>query len=126
MSKNLEKEHKTILLIDDDNDVLESTRMILEMRGHNVITASSGEVGIYLYKEHKPSLVLLDLNMPKTDGFETFSKLIAYDKNVKVVLYTGSLLNDNKVKQAYKTGLLDIILKPVSLNELNRIINKYI
>ena len=126
MSKNLEKKHKTILLIDDDNDILESTRMVLEMSGHNVITASSGEVGIYLYKEHKPSLVLLDLNMPKTDGFETFSKLIAYNKNVKVVLYTGSLLDDNKVKQAYKTGLLDIILKPVSLNELNRIINKYI
>ena len=126
MSKNLDKEHKTILLIDDDNDILESTRMVLEMSGHNVITASSGEVGIYLYKEHKPSLVLLDLNMPKTDGFETFSKLITYDKNAKVVLFTGSLIDENKLQRAHKNGLLDVILKPASLNELNNIIHKYI
>jgi DNA-binding NtrC family response regulator len=125
MSKNLEREHKTILLIDDDNDILESTQMVLEMDGYNVITASSGEVGIYMYKEHHPSLVLLDLSMPKTDGFETFSKLIAYDKNVKVVLFTGSLIDEVQLQQAYKNGLLDIILKPASLNELNKIINKY-
>lgn len=125
MSKNLEREHKIILLIDDDNDILESTQTALEMNGHNVITASSGEVGIYLYKEHHPSLVLLDLSMPKTDGFETFSKLIAYDKNAKVVLFTGSLIDENQLQQAYKNGLLDILLKPASLNELNKIINKY-
>lgn len=126
MSKNLEKKHKTILLIDDDNEVLESTQMTLEMNGHNVITASSGEVGIHMYKEHNPSLVLLDLNMPKIDGFETFSKLIAYDKNAKVVLFTGSLIDEDQLQQAHKNGLLDIILKPASLNELNKIIGKYV
>ena len=126
MSKNLEKEHKTILLIDDDNDVLESTQITLQMNGRNVITASSGEVGIHMYKEHSPSLVLLDLSMPKIDGFETFSKLIAYDKNAKVVLFTGSLVDEDKLQQAHKNGVLDIILKPASLNEMNKIISKYI
>ncbi len=123
MSSNLKK---TLLLIDDENDVLESMQIILELDGKKTITASSGEIGIQMYTEHNPSLVFLDLNMPRMNGFEVFSKLIAYDKDAKVIFFTGSQIDEAKLKQAKQNGLLDLVIKPLSLNELNKVIDKYI
>ncbi len=65
----------TILLIDDDEDFIESTRMVLESRPYTVITAADGEAGLRRAREERPDLILLDVIMPLANGFTVARKL---------------------------------------------------
>lgn len=65
-----------VLLIDDDQDILETTRLFLENRGYRVLTAADPEEGIRALEEGRPDLVVLDVMMPdRTEGFDWLSKL---------------------------------------------------
>ena len=66
---------KKILVVDDDTDVLEALTMILERRGYQVITAQDGIEGLACLKAEKPDLMILDLLMPKMDGFGVLKEL---------------------------------------------------
>ncbi len=64
-----------ILVIDDDPDILEAISLILEARGYQVVTARDGMDGLNKLKEEKPDLMILDLMMPKLDGFGVCKEL---------------------------------------------------
>ena len=64
-----------ILIVDDDSDVLDALTMVLESRGYQVITAQDGIEGLACLKAEKPDLVILDLLMPKMDGFGVMKEL---------------------------------------------------
>ncbi len=67
----------TILAIDDDMDVLELVKELLEDDGYRVVTASSGDEGLALAARHQPALILVDWNMPAMDGIELVQRLKA-------------------------------------------------
>jgi len=64
-----------ILIVDDDSDVLDALTMVLESRGYQVITAQDGIEGLACLKVEKPDLMILDLLMPKMDGFGVMKEL---------------------------------------------------
>ena len=68
-----------ILLVDDEKDILEFLSYNLEKEGFTVFTASNGEKGLELVKEHKPDLIILDVMMPEMDGIEVCQEI----RNIK-------------------------------------------
>ncbi|MCQ9205650.1 MAG: response regulator [Omnitrophica bacterium] len=78
-----------ILIIDDDPDLIESMRVVLESKGYEVISAESGEEGLEKQKKQKPDLIVLDVMMPKMDGFETARAIKKTGNNTPVLMLTA-------------------------------------
>ena len=116
---------KTILVTEDDIDLLNLYKEILQMNGYNVQTAINGEEAVSKYIQTHPDLVVMDGNMPKLDGYEAFSQIIEMDKNAKVVIVTGYSEFDLKNKRALEQGLVSVISKPIGVDTLLDLAKKY-
>ena len=113
-------ETETILIVDDDLDILELLKMNLEPEGYNVQTAKDGESAIRSACANPPDLILLDVMMPQKSGFEVIEELknIEDTKNVPVILVTARGQTEDKVL-GLDTGADDYITKPFDLREVN-------
>ncbi|MAI30413.1 MAG: two-component system response regulator, partial [Rhodopirellula sp.] len=67
--------NKTVLLVDDDVEIVEAVRYALESAGHNVVVARDGNQGLALAERENPDLIVLDMMMPKRSGFLVLEKL---------------------------------------------------
>ena len=79
---------KKILLVDDEQDIVETLKFVLEAEGYTCFCAYNGEDGLKLAKEIIPDLMVLDVMMPKINGFK-ISRLLKYDakyKNIPIIL----------------------------------------
>ena len=106
----------TLLLIDDDAEVLEINGKYLASQKFNVYTAANPALGLKLARAKKPDLIVLDIMMPGMDGYELCSKIRSFS-NVPIIFLTGKSSEDDKIK-GLVTGGDDYILKPYSLKEL--------
>ena len=111
---------ETILIVDDDLDILELLKMNLEPEGYNVRTANDGESAVQSACANPPDLILLDVMMPQKSGFEVIEELknIEDTKNVPVILVTARGQTEDKVL-GLDTGADDYITKPFDLREVN-------
>jgi len=116
---------KTILLVDDDIDVLEPIQYLLIEEGHNVITASNGSEAIIEYKENKPDIIFMDIKMPVLNGYEAFKKINELDKDAKIVFTSGYAIEDEEFQSAKKLGLCDLLQKPFEIDSMIKMIKKY-
>ena len=118
------KGNETILVVDDEKDILESAKMLLENLGYMVILAPDGKSALKIFKDRKEEIdiVLLDMIMPKMAGKETYLELKKIDPNVRVVLCSGYSQN-GKATEILKEGVLAFIQKPFKLQELSEIIS---
>ena len=82
---------KKILVVDDEPDAVAGVTAMLQAGGYEVCSAANGEEGLAAARERNPDLILLDLQMPVKDGFETFGDLKQDDalKSIPVVFLTG-------------------------------------
>ena len=111
-----------ILVIDDDPDILDAVVMILESQGYEVITARDGIEGLATLKAESPDLMILDLMMPKMDGFAVCKELQdprwAKYKNTPILILTSVREEASRRRYELETGLeLDVddyIEKPMS------------
>ena len=110
---------ETILIVDDDLDILELLKMNLEPEGYNVRTANDGESAVQSACANPPDLILLDVMMPQKSGFEVMAELknIENTKNVPVILVTARGQTEDKVL-GLDTGADDYITKPFDLREV--------
>ena len=115
---------KTVLLVDDDMDVIEPTQYLLMQEGYNVITASNGEEAITAYFDNKPDVTFMDIKMPVLNGYEAFKRIINKDHNAKIVFTSGYAIDDEQFEEAKKLGLCGLLPKPVELNSMIKIIEK--
>ncbi len=108
-----------LLVIDDDAFYLEMARTVLG-RDYQITTAGSGEEGIRLASEQKPDLVLLDVEMPGMDGYETCLKFKNDTKlrHIPVLFVSASSGNENEYR-GLELGAVDYIHKPLQLDVLN-------
>lgn len=116
---------KTILIVDDDIDLLENTAFMIKGMGHNVFTATDGDDAVTKYRDVKPELTFMDVRMPKMDGYDAFFKIKQYDSNAKVILITAYNQDEKKYLKAKSMSLIDAISKPYSFEILEELINKY-
>lgn len=115
-----------ILVVDDDPDILEAISMILESQGYQVVTARDGVEGLANLKAEKPDLLILDLLMPKMDGFAVCKELQdprwAKYKDIPILILTSVREEASRRRYELETGLeLDVddyVEKPVSPDTL--------
>jgi DNA-binding NtrC family response regulator len=107
----------TILVIDDEPNILTTVRRSLELEGYQVEVASGGAAGLAKLAEHDVDLILLDVMMPGETGLEVLPKLRAAAPETVVVMMSGNATIDTAV-QATKGGAHDFIEKPLSGDKL--------
>lgn len=110
---------QTILVVDDEKDLLDLIEYNLKKEGFAVLKAENGEEGIKTAKEHKPDLVLMDIMMPKMDGMETVEKMRADDelKSIPIIFLTARSDEKTEIEGLNKGGD-DYITKPISTTKL--------
>ena len=80
----------TVLVIDDDHDMVESLAMMLGDHGFRVLTANNGARGVQVFREQRPAAVLTDIMMPEQDGIETILQLRREEPEVKIIAISGA------------------------------------
>jgi two-component system, NtrC family, response regulator HydG len=106
-----------VLIVDDDVDHAESLADVLELRGHPVELAHSGEDGIEAFRAGEFDLVLLDVKLPGINGVETFLELKKLRPSARVMMMTGFSL-EQLIAQAIENGALGVLYKPFAATEL--------
>ena len=114
-----------ILVVEDDDDLLTIYKEILELKNFEVHIAQNGQEGVEKFREVKPSLVIMDGDMPVLNGYEAFSQIKEIDKDANVVIVTGISEHESKNQDAIKRGLIKVISKPLGVNQLVELAEKY-
>src|SRR5437764_2225161 len=110
----------SILVVDDDPVVCSLMRATLERDGFTVIEAGDGVEGCRLYNEHRPDLLLVDVVMPRMDGYELCRELRSRPESAYVPIVVSTSLDDlPSIARAYDAGATDFIPKPVNWLVLN-------
>jgi DNA-binding NtrC family response regulator len=107
----------TLLVIDDEPNILTTVRRALEIEGYQVEVAGSGALGLAKLDEHAIDLVLLDVMMPGESGLEVLPKIRAGHPDVSVVMMSGNATIETAVN-ATKLGAHDFVEKPLSSDKL--------
>jgi DNA-binding response OmpR family regulator len=106
-----------ILIIEDELPMRTALQDCLAAEGHRVLTATDGESGLQRALEEKPDLVLLDLMMPRLDGYAVCAELRRVGVNAPVLMLTAKGQIEDRVR-GLDTGADDYLVKPFSLDEL--------
>ena len=119
----------TILVVDDDPDIVAIAKIILEGEGYGVQTANNGLDVFSRLKEKRPDLIILDVMMPQMDGLEVLKRLrgTAETSSIPVIMLTA-LIRQEDMQRGYKQGADYYIPKPIMrahlINVTNFLINK--
>jgi DNA-binding NtrC family response regulator len=116
---------KTVLVVEDDIDLVGIYKEILELHDFDVHIALNGEEGVEKFKQTKPSLVIMDADMPVLNGYEAFKQIKEIDKNANVIIVTGFSELEPKNQEVIKLGLIKVISKPLGVDELLNLAKKY-
>jgi DNA-binding response OmpR family regulator len=114
-----EADVRTVLVADDDEDILQLVSFRLERAGYNVITAPDGQAALAAAREHKPDLAVLDVMMPGMNGYEVTRAIRADQATaaIPVILLTARV-QEADVSRGFEAGADDYLRKPFSPQEL--------
>lgn len=118
---------KKILLVDDADTILMMERMILNKSGYDLITAKDGQEAIAKAVTERPDLILMDVVMPRMNGFEACKQLKQQDetKTIPIVMITTRGEEEN-VETGYESGCDDYITKPLNGLEVLTKVKNYL
>ena len=122
-----EQRQKTILLVEDNEDNLVVYRTILEHVGFSVVEARDGEEGVARAREKLPDLILMDISIPKMDGWEATQRLKSDDttKNIPIIALTAHALEEDRQK-ATQVGCDGYLAKPVEPRRVVQEVEKFV
>lgn len=105
-----------ILIVDDKKQNLLALTTLLEQKGRNIITSTSGEEALKLALEHNFALIMLDVQMPVMDGYEVASILKSSKRtsNIPIIFVTAISSEDTNVLKGFETGAVDFLFKPLN------------
>jgi len=106
-----------ILLVDDNEEFLDSTRDVLDDEGYDIVTATSGEEGIELAGSQTFDVILMDIKMPGMNGVESFIEIKRCNPKVKVIMVTAYTVED-LMRQALKENAHTFLRKSVNMEQL--------
>ena len=118
---------ETILLIEDNIDILENLTEYLELEGYKIITANNGKSGVQLAKVFMPDLIICDTLMPEMNGYEVLSLILKMKntQNIPFIFSTSNSENVDKAK-ALELGADDYIVKPFDMELLLKMAKTWI
>ncbi len=108
---------KKILIVDDEPAFVRLVEQVLTHKGYEVLQAGNGQEALRLLFNHKPDLVLLDVVMPKMDGWQTLNR-IRDVTDIPVIMLTGKQVTERDIVHGLDYGADDYLLKPVGNREL--------
>jgi len=114
----------TIMIVDDELFFRQLLRDILVEAGYTIVAeAANGIEAVDMYRKHRPEITIMDIFMPEENGVAAIKKIISFDKNANILIYTG-IGFDEDVEVALKAGGKEVILKSFSTEEIIAVINK--
>jgi len=116
----------TILVIDDEKDVLTLMSELLDIRGYDVLTADNGVDGFQIAVSKRPDIIILDISMPDMDGGQVAEKLKEnpQTQNIPLIFLTGLISKDSEVGSNHVVGGNIMFAKPCDIGELTEQIEK--
>ena len=118
---------KKILIVDDEQDIVESLKFVLENCGYTCYCAYNGEDGLNLAKQLIPDVIILDVMMPRINGYK-ISRLLKFDnkyKNIPIIMITARSLEEDKIL-GEETGADEYITKPFDLDDVIKVVQKHL
>ncbi|MCR4881205.1 MAG: response regulator [bacterium] len=118
---------KTVLIADDEADIVETLQFMLESDGFEVLTAYDGEEALNLARRAIPDIILLDVMMPKINGYKV-SRLLKFDKkfqDIPILMITARSQEEDKLI-GEETGADEYITKPFDISNVIDLINKHL
>jgi len=118
-------EGQLVLVVDDEPEILNAMKALLEYLGYQAEFASSGTEGLEKYKSKKPDAVLMDINMPEMDGIACIEEIFNYDPGAKISIISGYELDGiNGLSKKAQESIKDYLPKPVGLGDLSALLAK--
>ncbi len=123
---NLDLSNKKILIVDDDRSSRALVSSLLRKTGLAVITASQGDIAVSICQsDHNIDAVLMDLKMPKMNGYNATKCIKESFPNLPIIAYTAYAMNGDK-ERAIQAGCDDYLTKPLLKKELFRVLGRYL
>jgi DNA-binding response OmpR family regulator len=110
-------ETKTILIVDDDTELSDGLRIVLERQGHRVLQARDGQQAKSLIYQHRPDLVILDMMMPRMGGYPVLEHFRGKADAPPIIMITANEGSRHKAYAEY-LGVVDYIRKPFAMERL--------
>jgi DNA-binding NtrC family response regulator len=117
MEKNCTRRKRTVLIIEDEKEILDIIARILTSEGYNTIEAENGTSAVHIAKSIKPDAVILDLKLPDYNGIRLLGELKAMDRALQVIILTAHGSQD-AVRSAMELGAFNFLTKPFEFSEL--------
>ncbi len=110
-----------VLYIEDDDNNRVLVERVLKAEGYRVISAARAEIGIALAMEHRPDIILMDINMPEVDGFMATARLRSIDglQHIPIVAVTANVMKGDR-EQTLAAGCDGYIPKPIDIDTFPR------
>ena len=118
-------EQINVLVVDDEQDVLQTLKSMLDELNFNPLIAQNGDKAMDILEKNNIDVVLSDIYMPETDGFELLKNVRAFDKEIVFLMITGKPTIETAV-QSIREGAYDYITKPFDMEDLRIKINRCI
>jgi len=118
---------KKILIVDDEVDLVETIRFPLEMEGYHILVSYNGEDALNQARKENPDLILLDLMLPKLDGYKV-CRLLKFDdryKHIPILMLTAKTQEKDKTL-GMETGANEYITKPFEMDDLLKKVKAYL
>ncbi len=117
------KEQASVLVVDDNSDLVDTFSLILKMKGYNVDTAGDGLSAVDKFKRRPFDVILMDLIMPRMNGVEAFRKIREINPGARVILMTA-YYEEAQIKMALDEGAYRAVHKPVNVAQLMEMIGE--
>ncbi|BDI31686.1 hypothetical protein CCAX7_37370 [Capsulimonas corticalis] len=116
-----------ILVVDDEPPIVRLMEFILARQGHEMLVAVNGEEALAQVREHKPDLILLDIMMPRIDGYEVARTLRADPATCDMpIIMLSAKAQEEDIQKGMDVGVNEYITKPFGPDHLVRVVNKYL
>jgi len=118
---------KKILIVDDERDIVETIQFRLELEGLECLAAYDGEEALLKAERENPDLILLDIMLPKINGYKV-ARLLKFDelyKHIPIIMLTART-QETDIKIGEETGADEYVTKPFNMDELVGLVKKYL
>lgn len=117
----------TILVVDDEPALLRLMEFVLARQGHAMLTATNGEEALEMAREHRPDLIVLDIMMPRLDGYQVVESLRAdAELSAIPIIMLSAKAQQEDINRGVEVGVDKYITKPFSPEELAEVVTEFL
>jgi CheY-like chemotaxis protein len=118
---------KTVLIVEDEESQRSAYAELLRLNGYEVLAAANGSLGLHMAREHKPDLIIMNMNLPGLNGADATDEIKSYRATGSIpVIVVSGFDGQETVTRATEAGCDDYLVKPVEPKKLLDVINRFI